>query len=93
MRALPGWAIILPEEKTKEGSLFLPDNAKTEMQRGDVFDVSYKEDSIPSNTTAIVNIRFKKGDRVVYKKYHDSDLEVDGIKYKVVPIEQVMVIL
>ena len=89
MRALPGWTIIMPEEKTKEGGLYLPDSAKTEMLRGLVFDVAFKPEKEGSPSLAL----FAKGDRVVYKKYYDNDLEVDGKKYKVVPVDQVMVIL
>lgn len=89
MKALPAWAIIEPEEKKKEGELYIPDNAKSEMQRGKVVDIGdeYWKDGRYHKPD------FKIGDRVVFKRYHDQDLEIDGKKYKIVPVEQIMVIL
>lgn len=89
MIAANGWAIIEAEEHSKDGVIELPDTVKGELQRGIVVEISsiYHKEGMEI-TTAV-----KKGDRVVYKKYYDSDIEIDGKKYKGVPIEQIIVIL
>ena len=92
MQALPGWAVIETEEKTMEGTLYIPDSAKTDMQQGII--VSVDNTFVKSATHGPIVIKqLVAGVKVLYKKYHDSDLEIKGKKYKVVPIDQIMVIL
>lgn len=91
MKALPGWAIIEPENRKEEGGLFLPDSAQTEIQRGTIVDLDARmiiKDGVKVEITGL-----SVGMRVAYKKYFDADLDIDHKKYKVVPIEKIMVIL
>lgn len=87
MIALPGWCLIEPEEEKRKGELYIPDSAKSEMYRGTVASIgaTYLKDGVETTSTVSV------GDRVAYKKYFDNDLDISGKKYKVVPVEQVMV--
>lgn len=89
MRALPGWCVVSVEEKTKEGELFLPETAKTEIQQGEVIEVGgeYWRDGRYHEPPV------KKGDRIIFTKYHDQAVDINGKKYKVLPVEKVMLIL
>lgn len=89
MIALPGWAVIEAEEKRMEGSIELPQSATESMQRGSIVAVN------PTYTKEGVSLTSKLavGNRVVFKKYHDNDLELEGKKYKIVHIDNIMVIL
>lgn len=89
MRALPGFAIFKAEEKKMEGSLHIPDSAKTDIQRGTVIEINprYFKDGIE------IVLDLKKGDKAIFKKYHDQEVTIDGEKYRVVPCDQIMVIL
>ncbi len=67
------------EEKTA-GGILLPDMAKTKPQQGKVVSVG------PGRTNEAgmrVIIAVKVGDTVMYGKYSGSDVEVDGIEYKI----------
>lgn len=83
----PGWAIIEPEEKKTEGGLELPGTAQETMQRGKIVALSpkYLKDGQSVEVTTIA-----VGDRVVFKKYHDNDMELNGKKYKIVHVENIM---
>lgn len=89
MRALPGWCVIEVEEKKQEKGLYIPESATTELQRGRVVEVGdeyWKDNKYhqPSIT---------QGQRVVFKKYYDNDLEIEGKKYKIVHLDNIQVIL
>lgn len=89
MQTLPGWCVVEPEEKKKEGGLFLPETAKSEMQQGMIVEVSpeYYKDGIQ------IKLPLKKGMKVSFKKYYDNDLDLNGKKYKVAHCDNIQVIL
>jgi co-chaperonin GroES (HSP10) len=89
MQARPGYAILDIEEKKTEGTLILPDNAQSELQRGTIVSIgaTYWKDGVKITDEA------KIGDRVIYAKYHETPFEVDGKNYKVVPLEKISVTL
>ena len=67
------------EEKTA-GGILLPDTAKTKPQQGKVISVG------PGRTNEAgtrVTISVKVGDTVMYGKYGGSDVEIDGVEYKI----------
>jgi chaperonin GroES len=67
------------EEKTA-GGILLPDMAKTKPQQGKVVSVGPGK----TNEAGTRNlIAVKVGDIVMYGKYSGSDVEVDGIEYKI----------
>lgn len=91
MKPNPGWAIIEPEEKTQVGSMYLPDSAKGEMQQGTIVAINpeWQKDGQSFDYSLINHV----GDKVVFRKYYDNDLEVDEKKYKVVHIDNIMLVL
>lgn len=93
MIALDGWALLEPEEKKKDGDLFLPDSAKTETQRGTV--VELPESKFYVNNGCLVDVpeKLSVGAKVIYKKYHAQNEKIDGKEYAIVPINQIAVIL
>ena len=87
MLPMPGWAIIEPEEKTREGDIYLPEAAKTEMQRGTIISI---DPAVYGISGIVRTLELKEGDKVAFVRYHDQDLEADGKKYKVVPTDKIM---
>jgi len=88
MTPLPGWVIILPEEKKMQGLLELPDTAQSIMQQGVIIEIS---DQILKDGKWFEMSLFgiKKGDTVAFKKYYDNDLQVGSKLYKVVHLDNI----
>lgn len=88
---LPGWVIIQVEEKRTMGSLELPESAQSSMQQGSIVVVNpiFNRDGMIHDYTEYL----KPEVRVAFKKYFDNDIEVDGSKYKVVHIDNIMTVL
>jgi chaperonin GroES len=89
MLAMPGWAIIEPEEKKMEGMIELPDSVKGEMQRGVIVKVDPR--IVSKDTLVSYTLDIAEGDLVIFKKYYDSDVEIEGKKYKAVQVENIIV--
>ncbi len=73
------------EQKTK-GGLYIPDSAKNENKEGEVVEVgSYesKDKEMP----------VKKGDKVIYSGFSDNEITIDGEKYIIVNIKDVLAII
>lgn len=72
-----------------EGAIEIPENAQAEMQRGTIVAVNpeYHKDG------ELIQQRLSEGDRVVFKKYHADDFELDGKKYKIAHCEQIMTVI
>jgi co-chaperonin GroES (HSP10) len=89
MITAPGWAIIEAQEKRKVGSIELPDAAKSETQTGTI--VAWPESRTYIEGGAVADVPpFKVGDTVAYRKYHTSEMEVDGKKYQGVHLENII---
>ena len=67
------------EEKTS-GGIFLPDSAKEKPQRGTVVAAGAGR-LLDNGKLAEMNVAV--GDEVIYAKYSGSDVEVDGVQYKI----------
>ena len=67
------------EEKTA-GGIFLPDSAKEKPQRGTV--VAAGAGRLLDNGK-LAEMSVGVGDEVIYGKYSGSDVEVDGVQYKI----------
>ncbi len=67
------------EEKTA-GGILLPDSAKEKPQRGTV--VAAGAGRLLDNGK-LAEMSVAVGDEVIYGKYSGSDVEVDGVKYKI----------
>ena len=67
------------EEKTA-GGIFLPDSAKEKPQRGVVIAAGTGRQL---DNGKIAEMSVAVGDEVIYGKYSGSDVEVDGVTYKI----------
>jgi co-chaperonin GroES (HSP10) len=86
----PGWVLIEPytESQTIAG-IELPDSGKEELTRGKVLEVGGV--GLTQSGSAIdVPRGLKEGVVVAYKKYADHPLEVEGVEYKLVHLENIM---
>jgi len=81
--------VVLAEEAKGKtpGGILLPDTAKQKPLRGKVVAVG------PGRMTdagTIIALGVKIGDTVLYGKYSGSDVEVDGVEYKIIPESDVL---
>jgi chaperonin GroES len=81
MKILPtkGNVIIKAIEQKQTGSYIIPDSAKEKPQIGEVIASSVKE--------------FKKGDKVVYKKWGGSEVKIEDKEYIIVDRKDILAIL
>lgn len=82
LRPLDDRIVVQPldaEEKTK-GGILLPDTAKQKPQQGKVLAVGPGK---LNNAGARHAVAVAIGDTVLYGKYSGSDVEVEGVEYKI----------
>ena len=82
IRPLDDRVVIQPMEAelTTAGGIVLPDSAKEKPQRGKVVAVGPGK-LLDSGVRATLSIAV--GDEVIFGKYGGSELEVDGVDYKI----------
>lgn len=82
LRPLDDRVVVMPleaEEKTA-GGILLPDTAKQKPQRGRI--LAAGPGKLRDNGDRHV-LNVKVGDEVLYGKYSGSEVEVDGVEYKI----------
>ena len=87
IKPLADRVLILPapvEEKTI-GGIIIPDSAKEKHLRGEVIAVG--------NGTKDEEMILKAGDQVLYGKYADTELDLDGTKYLIMRQSDVLDII
>ena len=87
IKPLADRVLILPapaEEKTI-GGIIIPDTAKEKPLKGEVIAVG--------NGTKDEEMVLKVGDTVLYGKYADTELEVEGTKYLIMRQSDVLAVL
>lgn len=82
IRPLDDRVVIQPTEAelTTAGGIVLPDSAKEKPQRGKVVAVGPGK-LLDSGVRATLSISV--GDEVIFGKYGGSEIEVDGVDYKI----------
>ncbi|MCY3007751.1 MAG: co-chaperone GroES [Planctomycetota bacterium] len=82
IRPLDDRVVIQPTEAelTTAGGIVLPDSAKEKPQRGKVVAVGPGK-LLDSGVRATLSIAV--GDEVIFGKYGGSEIEVDGVDYKI----------
>lgn len=68
----------LDKEETKKGSIIIPDTAKEKPQEGEVIAVGRGR---LSNKGERIELEVKKGDRVLYRKYSGTEINIDEDQY------------
>lgn len=82
IRPLDDRVVIQPmeAEQTTAGGILLPDSAKEKPQRGKVVAVGPGK-LLDNGVRATLSIAV--GDEVIFGKYGGSEIEVDGVDYKI----------
>ena len=86
IKPLSDRVLVLPnaaEEKTA-GGLFIPDTAKVKPLMGKVIAVG------PG--TSEVKMEVKEGDQVLYGKYAGTEINVDGVDYRIMKQSDILAI-
>jgi len=80
--------ILEAEEKTK-GGIILPDTAKEEKTEGKVIAVGAGK-TLESGKVQAIEV--KKGDRVLFGKYSGDDIQIDGVKHKILKESEILAV-
>ena len=82
IRPLDDRVVVQPveAEQTTAGGIVLPDSAKEKPQRGQVVAVGPGK-LLDNGVRATLSIAV--GDEVIFGKYGGSEIEVDGVEYKI----------
>jgi len=81
--------VIDDSEKT-QGGIFIPDSAKEKPQKGKV--VAVGEGRILENGQR-EPMDVKAGDVILYAKYSGTDVKVENVEYKILPIRDVLAVI
>jgi chaperonin GroES len=80
----------LEEKEASSGGIIIPDTAKEKPQQGEVLAVG--NGRILENGTK-VTLDVKVGDKVLFGKYHGSDVTIDGEDVLILREEEVLAVL
>ena len=78
--------ILEAEEKTK-GGIILPDTAKQEKSEGKVVAIGSGK---VLDSGKVQPIELKKGDKVLFGKWGGEDIELDGVKHKILKSDDII---
>jgi chaperonin GroES len=77
----------LEESETKKGSIIIPDTAKEKPQEGEVVAVGKgRLDSKGARVTPEV----KKGDKVLFRKYSGTEINIEDQKYLILQENEIL---
>jgi len=80
---------VIEDKEQTSGGIFIPDSAKEKPQKGEVVavgegKVNDKGDREPMDV--------KVGDTILYAKYSGTDIKIEGVEYKILPIKDALAI-
>lgn len=80
------------EEKDKtEGGIFIPDTAKKERpQEGEVIAVG---EGKTNDSGELIAPKIKKGERVLFRKFAGTEIEIDGEEYLIMGENDILAII
>lgn len=70
------------EEERTAGGIYVPDSVKEGRKEGEVVAVGQMKDN--------KEVPLKKGDRVIYGGYSNDEVDVDGKKYVIIDLKDVL---
>jgi len=81
---------VIEDKEQTSGGIFIPDSAKEKPQKGEVVavgegKVNDKGDREPMDV--------KVGDTILYAKYSGTDIKIEGVEYKILPIKDALAII
>jgi len=80
--------VLEAEDKTK-GGIILPDTAKEEKTEGKIVSIGLGK-VLESGKRQPLDV--KKGDRIIFGKYHGDEILIDGKKHKVLKEEDILAV-
>ena len=80
----------IEEKETVQGGIIIPDTAKEKPQEGEVVAVGQGK---RLEDGKIVPLDVKVGDRILFGKYSDSDIKLDGEEYMIMREDEVLGII
>jgi len=81
--------VIEDGEKT-QGGIFIPDSAKEKPQKGKVVAVGAGR-VLENGQREPMDV--KEGDVILYAKYSGTDVKVENVEYKILPIRDVLAVI
>ena len=80
---------VLEAESKTRGGIILPDTAQQEKSEGKVIAIGTGK---TLESGKVQPIEVKKGDRVIFGKYSGDDIEIDGVKHKILKESEILAI-
>ncbi len=81
---------VIEEGEKTQGGIFIPDSAKEKPQKGEV--VAVGEGRVLDNGQR-EPMDVKAGDVILYAKYSGTDVKVDNVEYKILPVRDVLAVI
>jgi len=80
----------IEEKESVKGGIIIPDTAKEKPQEGEVVAVGHGKKSEEGN---VIALDVKAGDRILFGKYSDAEIKLDGQEYLILREEEVLGII
>ena len=80
---------VLEAESKTRGGIILPDTAQQEKSEGKVIAIGTGK---TLESGKVQPIEVKKGDRVIFGKYSGDDIEIDGVKHKILKESEILAV-
>ena len=81
---------VVEETEQTTGGIFIPDSAKEKPQKGEVVAVGEGKTNEKGEKEPM---EVKVGDIVLYAKYADTDIKMDGVEYKILSIKDALAVV
>jgi chaperonin GroES len=81
---------VIEDDAKTQGGIFIPDSAKEKPQKGEVVAVGAgKVLENGQREPMDVNV----GDVILYAKYSGTDVKVENVEYKILPVRDVLAVI
>jgi len=81
---------VIEDEQKTQGGIFIPDSAKEKPQKGEVVAVGPGK-VLDNGQREPMDVA--AGDMILYAKYSGTDVKVEGVEYKILPVKDVLAII
>ena len=81
---------VIDENEKTQGGIFIPDSAKEKPQKGKVVAVGAGK-VLENGQREPMDVQV--GDVILYAKYSGTDVKVENVEYKILPIRDVLAIV
>ena len=92
VKPLADRVLVMPvdESQTKKGNILIPDTAKEKPQEGKVVAVGAGRIDTKGNRVAL---EVKKGDRILFRKYAGTEINIDDDQYLILAESEILATL